>query len=175
MTSNLSIKVQKELYRFGRVMDAREDDSALIALFDRIAKSVRFSEEAKPYCFGLLFKRCAEVISDGNIIPLLHKSFFNEGAAFMRSSGISEELLEEYFSLFVFRLFSIVDKTPSAVGNLFYLVEKVGLSAKRTDTFNYLFRQGMTEDEVGLLCDLNREDMKRFSSSLTLEAALHAG
>lgn len=161
--------LEQELARFIKVMESRQDNEKLLGLIDLIEPSSKFSQEAKPHCFGMLIKRCSVRLPDYMLTELIDKAFFSEAAHFMRSSSLTEEELEDYLAPMVYRLFKAVPMEPSAVGSLFYFVERSGLSSKRTDTFNYLFGQGMSEDEVGEFCDLNREDMKRFQSKALIK------
>ncbi len=62
---------QEERARFGQVMAARKSATELIALFDKLCESEKFSIWVKPHCFADLLETCAARVPAASLDALL--------------------------------------------------------------------------------------------------------
>lgn len=152
--------LEKELARFAKVMAARKHWDEFLSLYDRIEGSDKFSDHVKPYLFVRLMEQSSFRVPANCMIYLIEKLYTSNAAKIAWGALPFDEVAKGARPL-VARLFQCVAKNYQDVGHLFYTVEHCGLSPSQGHTVGFMLEAGMDEDEVGHLCDLNHEHLRR--------------
>lgn len=143
----------QELLRFEKVMDAQAQPRDLLSLFDKLTVSVRFSDEAKPNCFGLLVREAAACVSD-RLVPSLLEAIERTGAASQARDALPEPEADLLLKAAVRRALASVGLDGGKLLDMMRYLERIKLSTDRAHTIDLAIKAGMTEDLVGKICDL---------------------
>jgi len=158
-------RIQQEVWNFKGVMDKRKAPGDFTSLFDKLALSAKFSEEAKPYCLAeLLLETERRLFGGGPFNPMIAPkdvmvaldSLCRTGLAKRARAVLPEAVRMKAFGKFVSAVFNFFSFSEEEVYRRFQLVESNGLSESMAQTLDYLFMSGVPEDHIGSLCDFYR-------------------
>lgn len=149
----MGVGLFEEMGWFRDLMEVKQSPKELMALFESLESGSSFSEDAKPYCFGLLIEECAKRVPNGQILALIHYLKTSKAAFKFRELDPTEAALIKTFSLMVRRLVDLSPRSQECLEGCFRLIEELGLSEARTQSYDFLFDQGISEAEMDVICD----------------------
>ncbi|KVP39939.1 hypothetical protein [Burkholderia ubonensis] len=145
-----------ERQRFARVMNARTTDAGLTELFQKLAASDKFSDEAKPYCYADLITEAVRRIGDAEV-PNLLKAVEKHNVARKVRAVMSEEEGNKVFCGLVGRAFSRLPKETEPLLDFILYCERVSITREYAYTIALALEAGLSYDLMDDICDLTHE------------------
>ncbi|WP_198389892.1 hypothetical protein [Burkholderia ubonensis] len=145
-----------ERQRFARVMEARSTDGGLTELFQKLAVSDKFADEAKPYCYADLITEAVRRIGDAEVPKLLNAVEKYNVARKVRAV-MSEEEGNKVLCGLVGRAFSRLPKEPAPLLDVILYCERVGITREYAYTIALALDAGLSYDLMDDICDLTHE------------------
>lgn len=151
----MSHVLREELKRFKDVVAARKSVRELLALFEQLHKSTKFTDAAKPMCFGHLIQACVNRIPDEFLMDLQVQ--INEfGAAKLVRGHHLDDDADLILRDLVARLFRTTAGNPEDCNNVFRWLESSGIAPTRLHSLGLALEAGMSEDELDIICDMTQ-------------------
>jgi hypothetical protein len=150
-------KVRAELVRFHGVVASRRLPSEFLELFTKLQKSDMFSTPAKPLCFAYLMEQSATKVPDHFLTKLLD-AMENSGAVATIYAGLDKATAEQSFQATVLRMFKLAPLQASPQLDVFYRLERMGVSPDRNVTLDMALKAGAEMAFMDTVCDLTFED-----------------
>ncbi len=142
--------------RFAKVMSSRSTERELLELFDKLATSDKFSEEAKPYCYADLIETAARRVSDAQVSRLMQLVEQTEAAKKARAVMEFDEGSRALCWL-VARAFKITPREEAPLMAVFLYCERVGLTPERGFTVGLANDGGVSIPELDEILDLTHD------------------
>ena len=151
----MSHALKEELKRFVAVVTARKTIGETLGLFDQLKNSTRFSDAAKPMCFGHLISECSRRIPDRYLMDLQIKITQTGAARLVREFHIEEDA-DLLLRPLVARLLRATATHAEDCTQVFLWLESSGISEGRGPSLGLAIEAGMSEDELDPICDLTQ-------------------
>jgi hypothetical protein len=122
--------LQNERSRVSNVFATRTNDRELLELFRKLEVSDKFSEEAKPYCYGDLIATAARRVGNAQV-QLLMQAVEQSGAAKKARAVMSHEEGNVALMGLVARAFTCAPREEAPLMAVFLYCERVGITPER--------------------------------------------
>jgi hypothetical protein len=148
--------LQNERSRFAKVMATRTNDRELLELFRKLEVSDKFSEEAKPYCYGDLIATAARRVGNAQV-QLLMQAVEQSGAAKKARAVMSHEEGNVALMGLVARAFTCAPREEAPLMAVFLYCERVGITPERGFTVGLAIEAGMAIPDLDEILDLTHD------------------
>ena len=143
--------------RFAKALAARKTGRELIQLFDRLTESVKFDEQDKPMCFGMLVRHAATKVKPDECMQLVSAIRRNDAMTNLRKHFSPDEA--ELIAAAVVRLvLTSVEQTQDALNNAMQSMEKAKIVIDRGNCLSLACLSGIPMADMDRLCDITALD-----------------
>lgn len=149
----MSQAIKQELKRFENVVAARKSVRELLGLFKLLHGSDKFTEAAKPMCFGYLIQECAKRIPDNYLADLQYQISEFSAARLVREHHMDEDA-DLLLRPLVARLLRATANHAEDCHRVFLWLESSLIAPSRCHSLGLALEAGMTEEELDPICDL---------------------